>query len=113
MNLFLFWLLQHSIIAIFPCGLKDNLVHRVGNPVHGKARLLFPKHANLQNGGERNLMESGFSRKICPSAHFVGHLPRGFTKSGGVPAYASLADWRFIHYEWISSHTFLKVALPR
>jgi len=65
MNLFLFWLLQHSIIAIFPCGLKDNLAHGVGNPVHGKARLLFSKHANVQNGDERNLMESGFSsRKI-------------------------------------------------
>jgi hypothetical protein len=56
-------------MAIFPCGLKENLAHGVGNPVHGKARLLFSKHANLQNGGERNLMESGFSRKICPSAH--------------------------------------------
>jgi hypothetical protein len=69
MNLFLLWLLQHYIIAIFTCGLKDNLAHGVGNPVHGKARLLFSKHANLQNGDERNLMESGFSRKICPSAH--------------------------------------------
>jgi hypothetical protein len=44
MNLFLLWLLQHYIIAIFTCGLKDNLAHEVGNPVHGKARLLFPKH---------------------------------------------------------------------
>jgi hypothetical protein len=89
MKLFLVWLLQHYIIAIFTCGLKDNLAHGVGNPVHGKARLLFSKHANLQNGDERNLMESGFSRKICPSAHdswqflrfegkichFVGHVP--------------------------------------
>ena len=30
---------------------------RVGNPVHGKARLLFSKQANLQNGDERNLYE--------------------------------------------------------
>ena len=29
MNLFLVWLLQHYIIAIFPCGLKDNLAHGV------------------------------------------------------------------------------------
>ena len=67
MNLLLLWLLQHYIIAIFPSGLKDNLAHGVGNPVHGKARLLFSKHANLQHGDERNLMESGFSRKICGS----------------------------------------------
>jgi hypothetical protein len=69
MNLFLVWLLQHYIIAIFTCDLKDNLDHGVGNPVHGKARLLFSKHAYVQNGDERNLIESGFSRKICPSAH--------------------------------------------
>jgi hypothetical protein len=29
MNLFLLWLLQHYIIAIFTCGLKDNLAHGV------------------------------------------------------------------------------------
>ncbi len=69
MNLFLIWLLQHYIIAIFPCGLEESLAHGVANPVHGKARLLFSKHANLQHGDERNLMESGFSRKIRPSAH--------------------------------------------
>jgi hypothetical protein len=68
-HLFLVWLLQHYSIAIFPCGLKDNLALGGANPVHGKARLLFSKHANVQNGAERNLMESCFSRKICPSAH--------------------------------------------
>ena len=34
MNLFLLWLLQHYIIAIFTCGLKDNLAHGVGNPAN-------------------------------------------------------------------------------
>ena len=29
-------------------------------PMHGKAILLFPKHANLQNDDERNQMRSGF-----------------------------------------------------
>jgi len=33
MHLFLFWLLQHYIMAIFPCGLKENLAHGVGNPL--------------------------------------------------------------------------------
>src|SRR5436853_3586408 len=38
MNLFLLWLLQHSIIAIFTCGLKDNLDHGVGNPARCRQR---------------------------------------------------------------------------
>ena len=38
MNLFLLWLLQHSIIAIFTCGLKDNLAHGVGNPARCRQR---------------------------------------------------------------------------
>jgi hypothetical protein len=74
MNLLLLWSLQHSIIAIFPCGLKDNLAHGVGIPVHGKARLLFSKHANVQHGDERNLMESGFSRKFVPVLTTLGNF---------------------------------------
>lgn len=38
MNLFLLWLLQHYIIAIFTCGLKDNLDHGVGNPARCRQR---------------------------------------------------------------------------
>ena len=38
MNLFLLWLLQHYIIAIFTCGLKDNLAHGVGNPARCRQR---------------------------------------------------------------------------
>src|SRR2546421_9605616 len=38
MNLFLLWLLQHSIIAIFTCGLKDDLDHGVGNPTRCRQR---------------------------------------------------------------------------
>src|SRR5579864_6813418 len=38
MNLFLLWLLQHYIIAIFTCGLKENLAHGVGNPARCRQR---------------------------------------------------------------------------
>ena len=67
MNLFLVWLLQHYIIAIFTAGLKDNLAHGVSNPVHGKARLLFSKHANVQHGDERNL--TAVSNECCHKYH--------------------------------------------
>src|SRR5260370_41908258 len=38
MNLFPFWLLQHSIIAISTGGLKDDLAHGVGNPARCRQR---------------------------------------------------------------------------
>jgi hypothetical protein len=76
MNLFLLWLLQHYIIAIFTCGLKDNLAHGVGNPVHGKARLLSSKHANVQNGDESNLMESGSRTPSKASPRFFKRRKR-------------------------------------
>ncbi len=38
MNLFLVWVLQHYIIAIFTCGLKENLAHGVGNPARCRQR---------------------------------------------------------------------------
>ena len=91
--------------------MKDNLAHGVGNPVHGKARLLFSKHANVQNGDERNLMESGFSRKICPSAHdswqflrFEGKicsLRRSFTTAGRQTTFSTYPGTRHWFFDAI------------
>ena len=63
MNLLLVWLLQHYIIAIFPCGLKDNLAHGVGNPVHGKARLQMSEDA---------LTITALSTQACPNCPLCG-----------------------------------------
>lgn len=49
--------------AIFLCGLEESLAQGVGKVIHGKARLLFPKHANLQRGDERNMMKRGLSQE--------------------------------------------------
>ena len=44
-------------------------------PGHGKASLLFPKHANLQNGDERNQMRSGFPRVLLVDSYVSRRFP--------------------------------------
>src|SRR5436190_24084407 len=51
MNLFLLWLLQHYIIAIFTCGLKDNLAHRVGNPARKNCPNIQAIFAHISSAG--------------------------------------------------------------
>ena len=99
MNLFLLWLLQHSIIAIFTCGLKDNLAHGVGNPARCRQRteewnrkgsdalLLhwtpgghqnqFTRYRWKKPDAERFSLPCSrqCSRLRARSAHFVSHLP--------------------------------------
>jgi hypothetical protein len=85
MNLFLLWLLQHYIIAIFPCGLKDNLAHGVGNPARRRQRteewnrkgsdaLCYTGRqesirANLQGIDGRSQMQSAFPCLVHANAH--------------------------------------------
>ena len=85
MNLFLVWLLQHYIIAIFTCGLKDNLDHGVGNPARCRQRteewnrkgsdaLLLHWtpggiRANLQGIDGRSQMQSAFPCLVHANAH--------------------------------------------
>jgi hypothetical protein len=71
MHLFLLWLLQHYIIAILTCGLKEDLAHGVGklaNPIRdaGSVPSFFP--SNLQNLSERSQMRSDFPRNMSSNA---------------------------------------------